>query len=166
MKPLPCPTLASDCFNCSANMPFHFSLAAVLKYRETLERREYLALVGIQHEIMAIEAQLRQVEEWRLAAVQHRETDLAKGVPSVHLQDEFHRELALEQRRDALKLKLEETKARHSAHWKSYQQARQKREVIEELRKRGLEAYTREQAKRQQAVMDDLFLSRRRRSDK
>ncbi|HXY13107.1 MAG TPA: flagellar FliJ family protein [Terriglobales bacterium] len=144
-------------------MPFHFPLAAVLKFRESLERREYLALVRIQHEIMAIEAQLRQIEEWRLAAVQRREADLAKGVASVYLQDEFHREFALEQRRDALKVKLEETKLRHTAHLKSYQEARQKREVIDELRQRGLEAYTRQQAKRQQAVMDDLFLSRRRR---
>jgi flagellar export protein FliJ len=147
-------------------MPFHFPLAAVLKFRESVERREYLALVRIHHETMAVEAQLRQTEELRLAAVQHREADLTKGVPSVLLQDEFHREFALEQRRDALKGKLKEIKLQHAAHLKSYRDARQKREVIDELRKHNLEAYTRKQAKQQQAAMDDLFLSRHRRTDK
>jgi len=166
MRPLPCPTLSNDYSNCLPDMAFHFPLAAVLKFRESLERREYLALVRIQHEIMAIEAQLRQIEEWRLKAVEQREADLAKGVPSIYLQEEFRREVVLEQRRDAVKTKLEQTRALHSAHLKTYQEARRKREVIDELRKRGFEAYTREQAKRQQAVMDDLFLSRRQRGEK
>jgi flagellar biosynthesis chaperone FliJ len=81
------------------------------------------------------------------------------------LQADFERELGLEQQRDAIRMKLEGLKLRQKQHLKSYEIARQKREVLDALRKRQFEAYTREQARHQQAVIDDLFLSRRKRNE-
>jgi flagellar export protein FliJ len=46
----------------------------------------------------------------------------------------------------------------------AYQLARRNRETLEKLREKQFDLYTREQAKREQAVIDDLFLSRRGRS--
>jgi flagellar export protein FliJ len=46
----------------------------------------------------------------------------------------------------------------------SYDQARQNRETLEKLREKQLDTFRREQAKREQAAMDDIFLSRRGRS--
>jgi flagellar export protein FliJ len=146
-------------------MSFRFPLAAVLKFRENMEQREYLTLEKIHQEIAAVEAQLQQIEEWRLAAIQQRETDLGVGIASIHLQADFEQELALEQRRDALQVKLQDLKLKRRHHLKAYQVARQKREVLDELRTRQFNTYTKDQAKRQQAMVDDLFLSRRRRNN-
>jgi flagellar export protein FliJ len=144
-------------------MSFHFSLATVLKLRETIERREYLALERILMEIAYAEAQLREVDEWLSLVVQRRQADLAEGLPSIHLQGLFEQELALEHRRDALRLELEKLMVKRQQHVKAYELARQKREMLNELRARQLDAYTRNRARREQSAIDDLFLSRRKR---
>jgi flagellar export protein FliJ len=138
---------------------------AVLRFRENIERREYVALERIQQEMAILQEQLRRIEQWRAMAVQRRETDLAEGVAAIHLQGDFEQELALERQRDALQVKRERLTLDQKQHLNSYKIARQKREVLDELRKRQFEAYAREQARRQQAVMDDLFLSRRKRNE-
>jgi flagellar export protein FliJ len=145
-------------------MPFQFSLAAVLIYRESLEQREYIALEQIQQEITRTEAHLLQVEEWRATAAQMRAAELARGVHSVQLQQAYERELSLERYRDLQQDKLRELKNRRQQQLKSYEVARQKRRVLDELRGHQFEAYTRSQARRQQHLLDELFLVRRRRS--
>jgi len=145
-------------------MPFQFPLAAVLQYRKSLEEQEYLALERIHHEITGVEGQIARAEEWLVDARQSRASDLARGVASIHLQGAYDRELALERQRDSLQSQLRELKHKLQQHLKSYEVARQKREVLDELRHRQLDVYARHQAKRQQNVLDDLFLSRRRRT--
>jgi flagellar export protein FliJ len=145
-------------------MAFQFSLSAVLIYRESLEQREYIALEQIQQEITRTEAHLLQVEEWRAAAAQGRAAELTRGIHSVHLQQAYERELALERYRDLLQDKLRELKNRRQQQLKSYEVARQKRRVLDELRGHQFEAYTHAQARRQQLLLDELFLARRRRT--
>ena len=145
-------------------MPFQFTLAAVLIYRESLEHREYVALEQIQQEITRTEAQILQIEEWRGVAAQQRAAELARGVRSVQLQQAYEYEVALERHRDFQQGKLRELKARLQQQLKSYEQARQKRRVLDELRSHQFEAYTRIQARRQQHLLDELFLARRRRT--
>jgi flagellar export protein FliJ len=145
-------------------MAFQFSLAAVLIYRESLEQREYIALEQIQQAITRTEAHILQVEEWRATAAQQRSEELARGVHSVQLQQAYEHELALERYRDLQQEKLRELKNRRQQQLKSYELARQKRKVLDELRGHQFEAYTRGQARRQQHLLDELFLARRRRS--
>ena len=145
-------------------MPFHFSLAAVLIYRESLEHREYIALEQIQQEITRTEAHILQVEEWRGIAAQERAAELARGVHSVQLQRTYEHQLALERYRDLQQDKLRELKNRLQQQLRTYELARQKRKVLDELRGHQFEAYTRGQARRQQHILDELFLVRRRRS--
>jgi flagellar export protein FliJ len=146
-------------------MPFIFSLAAVLQFRQNLERQQYLALEKIHQEIAHLETQLVRIEEWRKAAAQQREADLKEGVPAMYLQGDFQQELSLEQYRDILQSKLRDLRTKRQQHLKIYEKARQKREVLEELRTRKLAVYTREQGKREQSRIDDLFLARRKRGE-
>lgn len=146
-------------------MSFRFSLAGVLKLRENVERREYLALERIHMEIAYAEAQLRDVDEWRSVLAERRQAELAEGIPSIQLQGVFDQELALEHRRDTVKRNLEELVAKRQQHVKAYELARQKREMLDQLRARQLDAYLRNRAKREQSAIDDLFLSRRKRGD-
>lgn len=145
-------------------MPFRFSLAAVLTYRESLEHREYIVLEQIQQEITGTEAHLVEVEAWRGTAAQLRATQLSRGLHSVHLQQAYEHELALERYRDLLQDKLRELKQRLQQQLQAYELARQKRKVLDELRGHQFEAYTRGQVRAQQHLLDELFLARRRRS--
>jgi flagellar export protein FliJ len=145
-------------------MSFQFTLAAVLVYRESLEHREYVVLEQIQQEITRTEALILQVEEWRAGAAKQRAAELAHGVPSFQLQQAYEHELALERYRDLQQGKLRELKGRLQQQLKKYELARQKRRVLDELREHQLEVYNRSQARRQQHLLDELFLARRRRS--
>lgn len=144
-------------------MAFRFVLAAVLKYRESLEQREYLALERIQQEIAQMERRIRKCEEREYAAAKRREADLGRGLPSIHLQAAYEAELALQKQREEMQGKLQELQGKRQECLKAYEEARQKREVLDNLRLRQLDAYRRDQAKRQQIMLDDIFLSRRRR---
>jgi len=144
-------------------MAFRFALAAVLKYRENLEQREYLALEKTQQEIVQTKIVLHQCEERRSAATRRREADLRRGVTSVHLQAAYEEETALEEQGEKLRAQLRQLQVQRENCLKAYELARRNRELLDKLRMRQLDAYRRAQAKREQATLDDVFLSRRRR---
>jgi flagellar export protein FliJ len=145
-------------------MPFHFALAAVLRYRKSIEQREYLALEKIQQQVTWVEQQLHQTESQFSTAVQKRAEELARGISAADMQSAYGYEKALEQQREALRVLWQELKLKWRQQLTSYEQARRNREMLGKLREKQLEVFNREQAKRGQAVIDDLFLSRRRRN--
>ncbi|MFZ0287278.1 MAG: flagellar FliJ family protein [Terriglobales bacterium] len=144
-------------------MAFQFTLAAVLKYRRNLEHREYLALEKIHQEIVQVDLQIQQCEERRSEALRRREAETTRGIASIHLQDAYERERNLERQRDELQGKRHELKVKRQQCLKTYQLARQKREILEALRNRQLSAYVLEQSRHEQRQIDDLFLSRLKR---
>jgi flagellar export protein FliJ len=146
-------------------MSFRFPLQAVLNYRANLERREYLTLGRVHQQVGEAEIQLQQAEELCAAATRKREAQTVRGVASVHLQEAYQQELGLEARRDQLRDKLKQLRITLEQCRRAYEAARQKREVMDELRIQRLDAYRREQGKQEQRRIDDLFLSRRRRGN-
>lgn len=145
-------------------MAFRFALAAVLKFRETMEQQAYLALERIQQEIAQIERRIHKCEERIAVSAKRRESELRRGIASVHLQAAYDEEMALQKQREALEAKLKELQVKRQECLKAYEVARQKREILHDLRTRQLAAYHREQLKREQKTLDDIFLSRRKRS--
>jgi flagellar export protein FliJ len=143
-------------------MAFRFSLGSVLTLRKLAEERAYSQLEKVQQEIHLVELQRIQVSDSLSLCVRSRESELSKGTSSLRLQSQYEQMLALEQRLAALAVQLRQLLAKRSQYLKEYQEARQKREVMEELRQRQLNDYLRHEAKRQQNALDDLFLSRRR----
>ncbi len=146
-------------------MPFRFSLSAVLRYRESIEQREHLALESIQQEIARVELRIRQVEEGCAAATQNRAAELARGTRAAEVQNAYEYESALEQQLEALRALLQELKMKWRQQLASYELARRNRETLDKLREKQLDAYSREQAKREQAGLDDIFLARRGRGN-
>jgi flagellar export protein FliJ len=144
-------------------MAFRFTLAAVLKYRKSLEQREYVALGRVHQEIVQVEAQLHQCEQWISEIAGLRAAETARGIASVHLQDAYERECGLEKQRDELQVKRQELKVKRQQCLRAYEQARQKREILEELRSQQLQAYVLDQSRREQRRVDDMFLSRLKR---
>jgi flagellar export protein FliJ len=144
-------------------MAFRFALAAVLKYRKNLEQREYLALGKVLQEIAQVELQLQQCEERRSEAILQRESEASRGIASIHLQDAYERERNLERQRDELQIKRQELRVKRQQCLKAYELARQKHEILEELRNQQLSVYVLEQSRREQRRVDDMFLSRLKR---
>lgn len=143
-------------------MNFHFSLSAVLEFRKALEQRESLALEKLQHQIARLELRLRDLDEQLRAVFNRREGDLKRGLPAIHLQCNLDQEALLNGEKKRLRAELERTLTQKVERLKLYTLARQKREVLESLRDRQLQEFNRIQEKRHQAVMDDLFLARRK----
>jgi flagellar export protein FliJ len=144
-------------------MSFQFPLATVLRYRESIEQREYFALERTQQEIARVEVRIRQVEEDCARAGQNRDAELAKGIRAADVQSAYEFQSALGQQLGALRALLQELRIKWRQQLASYDLARRNRETLEKLRDKQRDAYSREQAKREQAVIDDLFLSRRAR---
>jgi flagellar export protein FliJ len=142
-------------------MAFQFSLAPVLFFRRLVEERAYSQLEKIQQEILHVELQRGQTSDWLGLCVRNRETELAKGTSPFRLQSQYEEMLGLEQRMAMLELQLQQLRSKRTQCMKEYQEAKQRREVIEELRERQLHEYARREAKREQSALDDLFLSRR-----
>jgi len=145
-------------------MAFRFSLAAVLKYREALEQRELAALERVQSEIALLENQICTAEEDLCRLEQRRGEELHRGMPSVHLQDAIAQEHAVDHLKKELSQKREEQKVKRQEILKAYEEAHQKRQLLQKLRTRRFGQYSRDQAKAEQATIDDLFLSRWNRS--
>ncbi|MFZ0314406.1 MAG: flagellar FliJ family protein [Candidatus Korobacteraceae bacterium] len=143
-------------------MAFHFTLAAVLRYQQSLEEREELRL----HGQLAQRATLLQELEQASAARRGLQTATQRAfqqaaLPAAEIQfavaqiNALERQLAVLQSR---RLNLESEIAQQTAR---YRQQRQKREVLESLRELQWREYRVRQQRREQAMLDELHLLRR-----
>jgi len=142
-------------------MPFRFPLSPVLRLRENLERREYLALQTLYAQAAEVRSDIKALEQVLAQARRRRSENLLTGMPAAHLQLELEGEARVVHKRQALTAKLAELQDKVNEQIGKYQQARQKRETLEELRRQQLEEYVREEATREQQAKDELFLLRR-----
>jgi flagellar export protein FliJ len=143
-------------------MPFHFSLATLLHHRASLERKREIAFteaiqrVGlVQQEIDNQRKQLRTME----IAASH---DLEAGVIAAQLQFEIMLRANLGNRLEQLNQELAKAEELRELARSQLQEARRQRESVDIIRKHQLEEYLRDEKRREQRRMDDLFLLRRR----
>ena len=141
-------------------MPFRFALAAVLRFREGLERREYLALQALHAQVAEVRSDIKALDQSLAQARIQRVARLKEGMSGAHLQLEISGETRFEHKRQALFSKLAELQGKVKEQISRYQQARQNREMLEELRRQQYQKYTHEEAKREQQAGDELFLLR------
>lgn len=141
-------------------MPFQFSLQPVLTLRASYERIERLrllqtaaAIVRAQNEIAAA---VRESEQAR----QSLREQLASGSSGVEIQFEAAREGARANYRRALIARLAGLRRKYEAQQAIYRRAKQKREILENLRDQQFQEYRLEQARREQRTLDELFLLR------
>jgi len=142
-------------------MAFRFPLSPVLRLRENLERREYLALQALYAQAAEVRSDIKALEQSLTQARSQRSTRLLEGMFAAHLHLELAGEARIEHQRQALLRKLAELQGQVKGQIAKYQQARQKREMLEELRRQQFEEYVREEATREQQAGDELFLLRR-----
>lgn len=139
-------------------MPFRFSLQAVLRCRESFERRERQRLEAITRELAKAQQQREQAKLDRACALAQMQKKLQQGMQAAEIQFE---------------LACDRTRLRRIAAWNEqigklgdlrrrqleiFRKARQQREILENFRARQLAAYQTVQARREQQQVDDRFL--------
>jgi len=143
-------------------MPYRFSLAPVLKLRESIEERELHVLERTQHEIAHIVQLLESLKLRQSTALLERESVLTRGTWAADLH--FHEQLrrGLDTRQNTLETTLADLQVRRRHQLENYESAKRKRQALSDLRDRQRATYEANAAHRQQRIADDSFLARRR----
>ena len=142
-------------------MAFHFSLLAVLRFRQGVEHQQELLLQKAhqdaalaRHGIELADACLAQMGESELQYLQ-------SGLSGAEMHFQELRRAVLKRYRQQLESDLAEREKALAQRSRAFLEARQQREVVDTLRRRQLLAYHAEEARREQRQLDDLFLLRR-----
>jgi len=139
-------------------MPFHFSLHAVLRCRESFERRERQRLEAVTRELAKAQERREQAKLGRANALDQMQRELRQGLKAAEMQFELACDRAHVRRIAAcndLVAKLEGLQRRQL---EIFRKAQQQCKILENLRDRQHEAYRLVQARRTQQEMDDRFL--------
>jgi len=144
-------------------MGFHFSLDTVLRFRESVEQREELALKQLQMEISSVRLAIEQTTSDIERAQKAREAAMQKAMPAGHLQAMLSEAEAAVERKKRLAVTLRELEQKRAEQMKAYQSAHRKRRMLSDMESRQQEAHEQEQSRTQQKQLDDLFGSRHQR---
>lgn len=141
-------------------MPFRFSLENILSFRKNVEHAEELSLNKILQEIAAAQQELQRMKTEHQMLRAQRDRDLTKGLPAAYLQELTEKEQYLENAIEIIGVQLKNLDNKREAQLAILRAAQQNREVLDEMRKQKHTTYQREQNRREQKVLDDLFLAR------
>ncbi|HTR48877.1 MAG TPA: flagellar export protein FliJ [Verrucomicrobiae bacterium] len=142
-------------------MPFHFTLAPILRLREGLEKLELRRLQAIAAQIVQVGAEIAAIDAETEMARREILEQAAGGITGAELHAAALAELVRNDRRAALEAKRVELEQERAVQQTRYTEARRRREILENLRQRQLAAYQLEQSRREQQRIDELFLIRR-----
>jgi flagellar FliJ protein len=144
-------------------MAFRFSLAVVLRLRESLEKREERALQAIQVDVSRT---LQAIEDLSVAiggAQQEREMALRQAISGGQLHSLLGEEQAAEQGLRSLLGKLQALEQARELQKKVYGAARRDREMLSEMREKQKDIYELVWLREEQKRLDDIFTARRHR---
>ena len=111
-------------------------------------------------QIARVQREIDALEEVLSAERQRRYSSLSEGMPAAELHFERAREETRAEQIRMLRDLLAGLRRKHEEQRRVYQAARQRKEIIENLRKRRFEEYRREQSRREQQRLDEVFLLR------
>lgn len=145
-------------------MPFQFSLASVLRLRESIEKREEVALKMVQLEVARVRRRIDELTDEMKMAWEEREKALQTPTQAAHLhvlQAEIN---AVEEAEKVLNETLATLKQQRDVQMKNYTVARSERQMLTNLFAEKKSVYEQEQARRQQKRLDDIVAARWQRS--
>jgi flagellar export protein FliJ len=142
-------------------MPFRFPLEAVLHYRRSLEHQQELRLRTANQQVGRVRRLIELAEERIRQAHAAQARELAAGTTFAEVRFALAAEAFLEGQRQTLERELHRLETLRNQQQRIFQQARRDRETFESLRDRQKREYDRDQARREQRNLDDLFLLRR-----
>ncbi len=144
-------------------MAFRFPLAAVLRVRESAEKREERALQQIQLELARSTNRLEELKSEFTTLFDLREQALKQPVSACHLHTLQWAAQGVEENRKALMNVIETLKEKRDQQMQVYQAAHRDREMLSDMMAKRRVVYELELSRRQQKSLDDIFSSRRNR---
>lgn len=142
-------------------MPFRFPLQALLHFRQSLEHQQELRLLAANQQVARMRHALNQLGG-RIHQIQMLSSHyLATGTTGAELSFLQASEALLHRQRQELEQELLRCQHLRDQQERVFRQARRERETFENLRNQHLRAYRLEQARREQRLLDDLFLMRK-----
>jgi flagellar biosynthesis chaperone FliJ len=139
-------------------MPFLFSLQAVLRWRESFERRERQRLEIVTRELVKAQQQKQQAKMERANALIQAQKKLHRGMTAAELQFELACDRARARRIAVCNEHVARVEDLRRLQVEVFRKAQQQRKILENLRGRQLAAYQLIQVRRTQQQMDDRFL--------
>ena len=141
-------------------MVFRFSLASVLSVRESIERREELALQRVEMEVARVKQRIEELTDELAKAGDAREKALQNSIPAYDLQSmDVQINAALEAKQTLLDT-LQTLQQQRDTQMKVYQAAYNGRQMLTDLLEQKKIEFRREQEHLQQKRIDDIFASR------
>jgi flagellar export protein FliJ len=140
---------------------FHFSLQAVLHFRQSQEHQQELRLRAANQQVGRVRHAIEQLDQYLIAISDQQSQQLPAGATAAELQFHHVCETALRQRRLELALELSRLQHLRDQQQKIFEHARRERETLESLRNNQRQEYERRSRRREQRQLDDLYLARR-----
>ena len=144
-------------------MGFRFSLQTVLRVREIAEQREERLLTQILAQISATRHELQALESKVQLLLEQSKQELASSIKAAQLNVTYGHMRALQAMQKDVVEQLAKLEFLRDQQMKIYAAARRNREVLSELREGQLARFQYQQARQEQALMDDNFSARMRR---
>jgi len=141
-------------------MGYRFTLAVVLKLRESIEERDLRVLEQTQLEIAHTIRVLQSIRDQALAELATRECELATGTSGAHLQVVEGMKDRAQKAQVDVERSLAQLQLRREQQLAAYEASKRKREVLSDLRQHQKEAYELQAVRSRQRATDDLFLAR------
>jgi flagellar export protein FliJ len=145
-------------------MAFRFPLASVLRVRDSIEKREELALQRIQFEIAQVRQRIELLSNEINNKHKERNSALQQPIRANQLQailSEIDAGIAAKKTLLESLAKLEREKEKRM---KAYQAAHADRQMLSDMLTRQRTTYDRDQVRSQQKFLDEIFSSRSSRS--
>jgi len=139
-------------------MPFRFTLAPLLRLRQSIEREQALRLQAANVAVARTQDTLTRLERFLADSAQSDQAGLGAGRRGVELQFASLIRTNLHILREQLLAELRELKHKRQQAAQEYQRAFMEREVLETLRKRQRQAYQIEALRREQREVDAAYL--------
>ena len=145
-------------------MAFRFPLASVLRVRESVEKREEVALQRAQLEVARVRRRIDELNNELAQDCQAREKELLRGTKANNLRSmQTEIDAAVEAKRTLLEA-LATLRSQRDAQLKLYSTAHSGRQMITDLLNQQKSAYEHDQNRIQQKRLDDIMASRWQRS--
>jgi len=142
-------------------MAFQFSLDAVLRLRQSLERQQESLLREANQQMAALQLRIDDLNAQMSIDAEREARQLASALSAAELQFiRLCRSLLLSQR-SGLEKRLAAAQAARDSRMASFRQARQQREVLETVRQTQAQVYRQNEDRQSQRHLDDLLLLRR-----
>lgn len=141
-------------------MAFRFTLEQVLRVRESVERREELALQRAELDVVRALQRIERLTEELVQIGRRREESMKQPLAAFELQSMDAEINATLEARNALLVALQALQQRRDEQRKIYQAAHNGRRMLTDLEEEQRSDYEQEQVRAQQKKLDDLFAAR------